>query len=63
MRTAKEPMQSPLWASGFSFSGSELLLEVNKEYPRLSYFESTFCVDGDGKYTTRLMSRINGRVH
>ncbi|CAM9191310.1 unnamed protein product, partial [Ascophyllum nodosum] len=28
LRKAKEPLPSPLWASGFSFSGSALLLEV-----------------------------------
>lgn len=30
MRTASEPLPSPLWASGFSFSGSALLLEVSR---------------------------------
>lgn len=28
LRTARDPLPSPLWASGFSFSGSALLLEV-----------------------------------
>lgn len=30
VRTASEPLPSPLWASGFSFSGSALLLEVSR---------------------------------
>lgn len=28
LRKAKDPLPSPLWASGFSFSASALLLEV-----------------------------------
>ena len=28
LRTARDPLPSPLWASGFSFSGSALLIEV-----------------------------------
>ncbi|CAM9405116.1 unnamed protein product, partial [Laminaria digitata] len=36
LRTARDPMPSPLWASGFSFSGSALLLEVPYD-PGLRY--------------------------
>lgn len=37
VRTAREPLPSLLWASGFSFSGSALLLEVSRAIGRTGW--------------------------